>query len=78
MATLHAGLDLAHGAGEHRDDALVVARALALATLLGAAPRAGLALASSSQELLLHLPAASVAAGPGHPAPQSGTGTRPA
>ena len=47
------GLDLAHGAGEHRDDAVVVEVAGAPLAARGGTASAGLALASSSQELLL-------------------------
>ena len=52
-AALGTRLDLAHGAGEHRDDALVVEVAGTPLVARGGAGGAGLALASSSQELLL-------------------------
>ena len=47
-AALDGGLDLAHGAGEHRDDALVVEVAHPTLGARGGAAGAGLALASSS------------------------------
>ena len=51
-SALHPGLDLAHGAREHRQDAFVVQLARRALTL-GGAGGAGLTLTSSSQEQLL-------------------------
>src|SRR6185437_16642548 len=56
-AALRTRLDLAHGAREHREDALVVEVAGTPLVAWCGAGGAGLALASSSQELLLWVPA---------------------